>query len=280
MVNNNDWLLHKKEMISIVIPTYKGREKKLKELTDSIYGGHEIIIVDGDKSLAAKRNEGASRATKDILLFVDDDNVFCTNTLKNIKFIFKTFDGIGVLGCVGTYASNTTKVCDGGSKRNFITGFTSDAWVNKSVIDMPEFVEVDEVANAFAIRREVFEELGGLDEESFPIDLDEADLCARVKRRGLAVFVASKCIVFHKSNTYSRLPDFRRLKNAYYLGRNKILFQKKHGHNFGLYLLLFLPVTILGYSIILCGRGKLFHLYYFIKGVVHGIRGIKGDSFQ
>jgi GT2 family glycosyltransferase len=258
-------------MISIIIPTYKGREEKLEKLLATIPDSYEIIIMDGEESLATKRNKGAKEANHEVLVFIDDDNELHPYALRRIEGIFKMRSDIGILGLMATYDEDRNKVCDGGSFRNFTTGFTTDKYVNKKYTEAPDIYEVDEVANAFAIKRKIFNAFGGFDAESFPIDLDEADLCARIKKARYKVLMARNCRVFHKSITYSRLPNLRRAKNAYYVARNKILFQKKHGKSLVLYYLLFMPLTIVLYSLVFVYRLQLEYLKYFYKGVIDGI---------
>jgi GT2 family glycosyltransferase len=138
-------------------------------------------------------------------------------------------------------------------------------YTNESVDKLPHMnYEVNEVANAFVIRRQVFRWLRGLDESRFPIDLDEADLCRRVKQMGFKIEMCPAARCFHKSNTYSAIPDFRRPVNAYMMGRNKILYAKKHGD---LQALLVSPIMTLAYVAVLIFRRKPKLAMEYLKGV-------------
>jgi hypothetical protein len=145
-----------------------------------------VIVVAGDMPLADKRNLGAAKGKNKIILFIDDDNELSPNALDNAILNFT--DGmVAVVGLIATYDDDRKKICDGGAFRNFTTGLTTDHFVNKNLIACRDPYEVDEVANAFMIRRSVFNFMKGFDAESFPIDLDEADLCARIKAIGLKI---------------------------------------------------------------------------------------------
>lgn len=275
--------------ISVIIPTMKGREAMLLELLSTLPADCEKIIVDDeDLLLAAKRNKGARQAKGEYLFFVDDDNYLKDFALNEMV---KSFDEtIGVMGMTACYHDKKLIIADGGNDRNFITGFITgcrtnhkiywqsgfELWVNNNVY------MVDEVANAFMIRRELFEEVGGFDEENFPIDLDEADICKRIKDMGYRITMNSKAICYHKSQTYSHIPDFRRPLNAYMLGRNLILFERKYLNalSFCLFVVVFLPIRTCFYTASLIWRKKFSMILHFWKGQFDGLRGCRENKYQ
>jgi GT2 family glycosyltransferase len=269
--------------ISVIIPTMKGREKLLERLKSTIPKSCQIVVVGGDMLLAAKRNEGAKRALGDYLVFVDDDNYFDeTFGVEKLVARYKDDPSVGVLGAVSCYDDDKLRVADGGSDRNYSTGFMKPINTNKRVNHIEMVRTVDEVANCFVVQRALFWEIGGFDEKNFPIDLDEADLCKRVKNLGGKVKITSWCICYHKSQTYSRIPDFRRPLNAYFMGRNKVLFQKKHSYtwNYYVYLALIMPINVVGYTTCMLLRLKPQMAYWYIKGTIDGISGRKENRFQ
>lgn len=262
--------------LSIVIPTIKGREADVKRLTKALScEDWEIIIVnDPNLTLSEKRNYGWQKANpENDILFIDDDNITKAEEVQRAWDLFKVDHKIGIVGLVACYASNPDYVCDGGSYRNPITTFTSDPYVNKKY--GPKwwpFYEVDEVANAFIVKREALNQLKSFDTLRFPIDLDEADFCFRAKHKvGCKVVMASMCRVWHTCYTQSRIPDFRRPKNAYFMGRNRVLFQKKHNLS-----MVGIPFFVIAYVICLLLRGKNHYINHFIRGVRHGFR----DTFD
>lgn len=276
-------------MISVIIPTMKGREQLLSKLTASLPKCEVIVVDDSNLLLAAKRNKGARLAKGDYFFFVDDDNYLKDGALEKMMKMFD--ETIGVMGMTACYTDKKMRIADGGSLRNFTTGFTIGLRTNDSVSEIyyPSglasgelLYEVDEVANAFMIPRHVFEEVGGFDEENFPIDLDEADICKRIKNMGYKVVMNPKAICYHKSITYSHIPDFRRPMNAYFMGRNRVLFQRKHtkGINYILYLCVFNLVFVSFYVASLVYRKKFSLILHFLKGVLDGIQGRKQNQFQ
>lgn len=279
-----DRLLHFKK-VSVIIPTIKGREQLLKRLLLTIPKQCEVIIVaDEHLLLAAKRNKGAKQATGEYFLFIDDDNYLEENAIQNaLKEIYAESSATGMVGFMACYDDRKYAISDGGSKRNHLTGFTTGINTNRAWPGDSEIAyEVDEVANAFMIHSELFFELYGFDEKNFPIDLDEADLCKRVKDKGYEIVICPTARCYHKSQTYSAMPDFRRPLNAYFLPRNKLLFQRKHNSRlrFWVHVIFFLPLHIGIYTASLIWRKKFSMIPHYLKGTWHGLLGRRKNKYQ
>lgn len=250
----------------------RGREKMLEKLLSTLPAYCERIVVDDDdKLLAAKRNKGAAIAKGEYILFIDDDNYCNRWAVGKLTSCFKK--EYGIMGMTATYDDNKKVIADGGSLRNMITGFMKGLRTNEEISPKDDLYEVDEVANAFMIRRDVFEKVGGFDEKNFPIDLDEADICRRIKSLGYKIMMHPGAICHHKSQTYSRIPDFRRPMNAYFMLRNKVFFQRKHLHpiKYALYLVCFYPINLVGYIASMIYRNNYKMIKYILLGSYHGV---------
>jgi GT2 family glycosyltransferase len=271
-----------KKTVSVIIPTMQGREAMLDKLISTIPKEYQILTSSNPSLLlAGKRNIGASCAKNDYLLFIDDDNYLEDDAIE--KMLNRMNESIGVMGMTACYHNKKRRIADGGSMRNYLTGFTWGVNTNKPLNQVDGVIyEVDEVANSFMIKRSLFEELGGFDEENFPIDLDEADLCKRLKDKGYRIVMNPTAICYHDSQTYSHVPDFRRPMNAYFMARNRILFQRKHLSNRSLlvYFLFFFPVFYLSYIACLILRRKPMMCIHFTKGIIDGISGHKENKYQ
>ncbi|MBX4216113.1 glycosyltransferase [Candidatus Parcubacteria bacterium] len=272
-----------KMRVSVIIPTMPGREALLKKLQSTIPSEYEQVVVgDTDILLAAKRNKGARQAKGEYLLFIDDDNYLQPGAIFQMLKEFDS-DWVGVMGMVACYDDKKKLVADGGSIRWMTSGFMWGKNTNRRVYEIEDNIYlVSEVANAFMIRRDVFEEVGGFDEKNFPIDLDEADICKRIKNMGYLILMNPKARCYHKSQTYSAVPDFRRPMNAYMMGRNRILYQKKHLSRIKLfvYFSLFFPIFYFAYCACLIYRKKPGMVVHFTKGVIDGIQGRFQNQFQ
>jgi len=269
--------------VSCIIPTMKGREALLVKLISTIPKRYEIIVVDDeDLLLAAKRNKGARQANGEYLFFVDDDNYLAPLAIENAVGTAEQA-GVGVVGFMACYDDKQDLIADGGSKRNYLTGFTTGMNTNAFWSKLcKEPYEVDEIANAFLMHSELFYELQGFDEENFPIDLDEADLCKRAKDRGLKIMVDPLARCFHRSITYSPIPDFRRPLNAYCMGKHRINYQRKFNNSlrYGVYLGVFLPVFVCFYTASLIWRRKPIMVFHFLRGIFDGLFCRRKNPYQ
>lgn len=259
--------------VTAVIPTVEGREDLLAKLLSTFPLHIQRIVVDkNDIPLSAKRNYGGTYAKGKYILFIDDDNYLKPGAIEEI--MKNITDDVGIMGLVACYDNDPDRVADGGSKRHYVSGFMKGLYTNTSIDLLPdEPYEVDEVANAFVIRRQLFRKMRGFDQTLFPIDLDEADLCKRVKDAGFKIMMCPTAQCCHKSITYSWIPDFRRPMNAYFMGRNRVLFQKKHLKSYELaaYIIFWLPVFVLFYVASLSYRKKFSLIPHFLKGVSDGL---------
>jgi GT2 family glycosyltransferase len=261
-----------------------GREELLKKLLSTVSDEYEKVIVDDPSLLlAAKRNKGTTWASGEYFLFVDDDNYLEPGAIEAALDLASQI-GVGVVGFMACYDDKPHLIADGGSMRNYLTGFTTGLNTNgfwlRALRGGP--YEVDEIANAFMMHSELFYELQGFDEKNFPIDLDEADFCKRVKNKGLKVMMCPAARCYHKSQTYSHIPDFRRPLNAYFHGRNRIIYQRKFNNalRYGVYLCFYMPVFVGFYSLSLLWRRKPLMIFHFLKGVFDGIFCRRKNKYQ
>ncbi|HAH22108.1 MAG TPA: hypothetical protein DCL49_14565 [Candidatus Omnitrophica bacterium] len=304
-------------MVSVIIPTFN----RLNELSDLLYSlarvnqfrDIEVIIVDNNSqgidyqpllnkysaeglrvslcvnlvegSLARSRNIGLSKSKGRYVFFIDDDNIVIEDTIAGLVNVMERNLPIGIVSPVAFYDSNREIVLDAGARRGYINSFTVNMFLNERKILLPDgIIEISEVSNAFMVRSEVFENIGIFDEEIFPIDLDEADLCIRTKKAGFGIYSVPKANVFHKVEKISSFAisslRFRREKNAYSMGRNRILFQRKHlsWPAYAAFFVFYFPIFVLMYlfslSLLQSGAGLCMRLRYmrkFLEGVCDGL---------
>ncbi len=164
-------------MISIIIPAYNSEEtieKLLISIRKSTFSDYEIIIVDDhssdntakvsqkysdtvitlkDRSGPARaRNIGAEKAKGDILLFLDADVIGDINKLEYVSRRFQ--ENPEMKAMVGIYSKKPAN--DGFFPR--YKALEAYSWFQGGI----KFLEAFDTHSA-AIRREVFDELGGFD---------------------------------------------------------------------------------------------------------------------
>ena len=197
--------------ISIVIPVYNGGEsfrKCLASIRESLRCPSEVIVVsDGDtdgswqvaEAFGAKvfrlpspggpagaRNLGASFARGDILFFVDADVTLHPNTLNLIEQQFERWPDLAAL--IGSYV-------DAPGAENFLSQY-------KNLFHHYTHQVSDEVASTFwgacgAIRRSVFQAIGGFDEAYRKPCIEDIELGYRLKQAGYSISLCKNIQVKH-----------------------------------------------------------------------------------
>jgi len=76
---------------------------------------------------------------------------------------------------------------------------------------------------ALAVRRDVLDQVGLLDEAFWPGYFEDADFCLRVKVAGYQVYYAADAVVLHQET--SSLTDQRTISSAYQRGRLRFVFK-------------------------------------------------------
>ena len=223
-IPDNLWSINVQEhseipFISIIIPTYN-RSECLEACLDSIetqdYRFYEIIKVTEIGELSKLRNQGAKRASGDILVFIDDDTVVAPGWLKSISDTFRASHAIyGVSGPAiipKPYLNNRDLFRFKFFKRLFDLVFCdrlerlpghisrAGAWTTGACFEDCSYVgEVMflEACN-MAFRRSIFERLGGFDEEYKGVgDWSEPDLAYRVREMGGTLWFNANARLYH-----------------------------------------------------------------------------------
>ena len=151
------------------------------------------------------RNAGIRLATGDLLVFLDDDASFAdSKALSRIRERFRQDPALGILNA---------------DSRLFPSGETDYAAIprrDKAVLH-EDYEASYFCAVAFAIRREIVEEVGAFFEPFF-YGCEELDLSWRVLRRGYRIVRASDLVVHHRVSPEARPSDRWIYSNA----RNRV----------------------------------------------------------
>jgi glycosyltransferase involved in cell wall biosynthesis len=148
--------------LSVVVPSVNGAEtldRCVDAIRDSMLPGDELIVVDepAGGGPARRRNEGARRASGDVLVFVDSDVVCHPDALGAIRAAFRDDPKLdGVFGCYDDVPSGP------GTVSTF-----------RNLLHHHVHVESAGPASTFwsglgGIRRETFEASGGFDATRYP----------------------------------------------------------------------------------------------------------------
>lgn len=289
---------------SIIIVTWNGL-KHLKTFLPSVYATEysdfEIILADNastDGSVEWVReyfpnviistfddnygycggnNRAVASASKEILLFLNNDVQTSSNWLDAINDCFTHDESIGAVQPKLLSYKEPKSFEYAGAAGGFIDKygypFCRGRILETVEKDNGQYDKISEIfwasGAAIAIKKDLFVELGGFDED-FEFHMEEIDLCWRAKRLGYKIIYTPDSIVYHLGGGSLTMGSPRKV---YYNFRNNLFMLWK---NYSISELinrfpirLFLDV-IAAYKSLLSGNPKEFgaiakaHLHFFI----------------
>ncbi len=215
------------ERVSIIIPT-RDQHRVLRKCLESIesktvYPDYEILVVDnnsadpqaqkflaglqhkvipfpGPFNFSRVNNCAACQATGRYLLFLNNDTEVITPEWIAAMMEFAQQPEIGVVGAKLLYPNNTIQHAGvtlglGGVAGHALVGFPAESphyFGFAGVIRNCAAV----TAACMLVRRDVFEQVGGFDEE-MPVGFNDVDFCMRVRRAGYRVVWTPYAVLYH-----------------------------------------------------------------------------------
>ena len=185
--------------LSVIIPVYNdatGLSECLSALKASALPGTEIIVVDDastdetpwvaerfgvrvlrlmrNSGPAAARNDGARHANGDILFFVDADVIIAPGGLRQVELVFQ--EQLDLAAVFGSYDARPRAKGTISQYRNLLHHFVHQNGHSEASTFW---------AGCGAIRRSVFESIGGFDEKRFlRPSIEDIELGYRLKQSG------------------------------------------------------------------------------------------------
>jgi GT2 family glycosyltransferase len=251
-------------LVSIIILNYNGK-RFIRPCLDSVlnetYYPKEIIFVDNgssDGSIQVAReyedrmtivengenygfpkgcNLGFELARGEIIVLLNMDTVVTENWLRPLVDSLVNDPQIAMTGSKLLFPdSNRIQFAGGKMKPNGLTHHYGYGEFDSEKFNQPR--EVDYLTGAsVAIRRDVFEQLGCLD-EGFPLYFEDLDFSCQVKKAGYTILFQPKSVVYHYE-TYGTVKESFAYFYKYHRGR--IRFMIKH-FGFRYFWKTFLPV--------------------------------------
>lgn len=279
--------------VSAVIPSYNCKKvlfRLLDSLKKSTFKNLEIIVVDNgsmDETLKYGRrkyssvkwidagqknigqtgcyNLGFAHAKKgNHILFNDSDVVVDKDMITNLVKVLENDKKVGIVTPMILYLSDKNWVNQAGSYVDLTTGRVKVGWGPKK-----DFLTAREVQNSGTLMlfsNKVLEKIGGFD-DWFMCYFDP-DYCLRAKKAGFITWYEPSAICFHDQSKDLNIWRPRVFTRAYLLGRNRVLFMRKHGNIFSFSF--FLPL-LLGYYFLEAIRfGKVNKFFELVWGTIVG----------
>jgi GT2 family glycosyltransferase len=179
-----------------------------------------LIQTGSNGGFAAGNNVGIRYVLNreaEYIWLLNNDTVVKANTLKELVYRTESEANFGVSGAVIYFASNPKRTQTyGGGRLSRLTG-------RDRFIDSPERMDYVTGTSLF-VRREVFEQVGLLD-EAFFFYWEDVDFSRRVKDVGWQLVVAANAVVYHK---FSSTVGGQSLRSDLYKVSSLTRYFKKH----------------------------------------------------
>lgn len=232
--------------------------KILKEAVGK-YKGFSFVQNPHNNGFGAGNNFGSRHAKGDYFLFLNNDTVISGKGIEEMFGYLQLHPEISILGgelrnTDGTPQASAGKFYTLVPLILLLIGMQRFGAIDKNPT---EISKVDWVKGALLmIRKKVFEELGGFDEEIF-MYTEDMELCYRAKKLGYSSYFFPTDGILHKDQGSSNRTFA--IVNIY---KNLLYFYKKHRPFWEYYLVKLLLQTK---AILLILYGKLFKKEYFVQ---------------
>lgn len=250
----------KTPQVSIIIPT-KDKKEILKVCVDSIlsktnYSNYEILIVDNDttdpesmiylENLDKKNvieviknsgkfnysrlnNNAAKHAKGEVLLLLNNDIEVVSEDWLEIMVSHAIRPGIGCVGAKLLYPNSTIQHAGvvlgiGGVAGHPYKGFPADSTGQFSRLLATQNFEAVTGA-CLAVKKSIFEEVGGLNEKDLKVAFNDVDFCLRVRELGYNNILDPSVVLFHHES-YSRGVDTEGIKKVRFEEEVKYMYRK------------------------------------------------------
>ena len=189
-------------------------------------------------------NQGLDIANGSYILFINPDCIVSEDTFDKMISFFKEHPDCGLAGCKILNSDGSLQLA---CRRSFpgpwtsftkVTGLSNllpksriFARYNLTYLNENQIYEVDAVSGSFMmVRREVYEKVGGFDEQFFMYG-EDLDLCYRIQKAGFKVYYVPNTQIIHYKGESTKRSNLDETK-LFYDAMHK--FVKKHLSSFPL----------------------------------------------
>lgn len=216
------------EMKSEIIVVDNSSDDDTVDFLKRSYPDIKLIENQTNVGFGRANNQGVRAAEGEYLLLINPDSVVQENTLREMVHFMKNHPEAGAAGCKILNANGTLqKAC----RRSFPTPWVALSKIfglsalfpksklfgryNLTFLNPDTVHEVDAISGSFMfMRKEVFEEVGGFDEDYFMYG-EDIDLCFKIKQVNYKVCYNPNTSVIHFKGESTRRSNINRTYEFY-----------------------------------------------------------------
>lgn len=198
------------EAKDIVVVENSSPDNSAQRLKSELPSEVSLVVAERNNGYSAGVNIGAMRAKRDFILVLNPDTYFVDQSIDSALVILKNDTNVGLIGLDLIYPNNERQY----SARRFYSFLDIVArrtplgryWPFKSRV--AKHMMVDQwgpgtpfdtdwvMGTGFVVRRQLFEQLGGMDEDYF-LYMEDVDFCARIWKSGSRVICVPGARLIH-----------------------------------------------------------------------------------
>jgi GT2 family glycosyltransferase len=223
-----------KEIIIVDNASDDGSVKLIREKFPSV----QLISNKKNLGFGKANNQALKIAQGKYILLINPDTIISEDTFDKLLSFFENNHNAGLVGCKilnpdgslqlacrRSFPGPWTSFCKVTGLSNLFPNSKLFARYNLTYLSEDQTYEVDAISGSFMMmRKEVYDKVGGFDEEFFMYG-EDLDLCYRIQKTGYKVFYVHNTQIIHykgESTKRSNLDETNMFYNAMHL------FVKKH----------------------------------------------------
>ncbi|MFA6988636.1 MAG: glycosyltransferase family 2 protein [Candidatus Gastranaerophilaceae bacterium] len=202
------------ELIIIDNASRDNTPRYLQELKEK-YNNVKIQLNAKNKGFPAGMNDGLKLADGEFLVLLNNDILVTPDWLNDLLAPLKTNSEIGLVGPLSNNVGTEQRIDIEGLDKNNYVDYTRE-YLNRHKREI--FFTKRICFSCVALRHDVFENIGFLD-ENFGIGFyEDDDYCLRILKAGYKLAVAEGCFIYHQGSlSFDKANRDHGLKNELYL---------------------------------------------------------------
>jgi len=188
----------------------------------------KIIQTEKNIGFGSAINYGVKQAEGKYLFFLNPDSVIIDDNFQKIIEIFQNNDKVGIIGLKLVDENNQEEIWNAGENFTLFSSLKNNLFANPNIniCNSPGLKKVGWVSGAaLLIRKDLFEKIGGFDENFF-MYYEDIDLCKRAGQSDFEVVFFPQIKIKHFSGRSFR--DKKGQKKYYYQSQ-EYYFRKYYG---------------------------------------------------
>lgn len=189
-----------------VILVDNGSSDGTSRLVKENYPEVKVITLPKNLGFAGGNNVGIKASKGDVIVLLNDDTEPYPDWLNGFKEASNKLNDWGILGCKLLYPDRKTIQHAGAmikpTANTYHFGYGEEDKGQYDIITECDYV----TGAAFAIKRELIDKIGLLDDGYFPIYFEESDYCWRASKAGYkSYYIPKSVVIHHESRTTKKL---------------------------------------------------------------------------